>query len=247
MIWVRSIVYFGWLFISTLVYSVIIIVLSRIIAHEKLSPVGNSWGSANMWMLAKICGLMYRVDGLEKLQRGNCIIMSKHQSAWETIALRSFLPCEQSWVLKQELIKIPFFGAALKAFRPIAIDRSLGWRAVKQIVQEGTAALHQGRWVVIFPEGTRVAPGAKKKYGIGGALLAEKSRYPVIPIAHNAGVYWRRRGLKKYPGTIQVVIGEPIDTAGKKAIMINSEVEAWIETMMEKLPSIPACKKDADT
>ena len=163
--------------------------------------------------------------------------MSKHQSAWETIALRAILPPEQAWVLKEELLSIPIFGNALRVFQPIAIDRSAGRRAIKQIVDQGVNALHKGRWVIIFPEGTRVAPGSNKKYGIGGAILAEKSDYQIIPIAHNAGVYWSRRDIKKYPGTIKVIVGKPIQTVGRKAGEINKDVQHAIERMMDSIPS----------
>ena len=128
---------------------------------------------------------------------------------------------------------------ALRAGNAIGIDRSLGRAALKQVVEEGTRRLQLGDWVVIFPEGTRTAPGERKRYGAGGAILAERSGYPVIPIAHNAGVFWRRRDIRKYPGTIQVVVGEPIETRGLSATEINQRVEGWIESTMETLPQTP--------
>ena len=187
-------------------------------------------------MQKSICGLDFQVDGLENIPSNNTIVLSKHQSAWETIALRCILPPEQTWVLKQELMWIPIFGWALAAAQPIAIDRKSGRRAAGQIIEQGSKRLKQGRTVVIFPEGTRVAPGNRKKYGIGGGLLAEKTGYPVLPIAHNAGVFWRRRGIKKFPGTIQVVIGPVINTNGLSAIEINKRAEQWIENTLSQLP-----------
>ena len=237
MILVRSVMYYIYLMTSTVLFSLYIIVSRLFFKHDNLNNVANNWGKSNLWVLEKICGLGYQIVGLEHFNRSNCIVMCKHQSAWETIALRGLLPTNQSWVLKQELTKIPFFGSALRISEPIAIDRSSGRRAVKQVIRQGRNALTKGRWVIIFPEGTRVAPGTKKKYGIGGALLAEQSRYPVIPIAHNAGVYWRRRGLIKYPGTIQVVVGSPIVTNGKRAKEIIKEVENWIESRVDNLPT----------
>lgn len=236
MILLRSMVYFLFLVLSTVFYSLVLVMAGWVLPFEKRCRIANSWGAVNNVMLKLICGLDYRVVGLEKLRYGNCIIMSKHQSAWETISLRGLLPPAQAWVLKRELLTIPLFGWALKSCEPIAIDRGAGRKAVKQVLQQGLEALNKGRWVVIFPEGTRVAPGTKKKYGIGGALLAERSNYPVIPIAHNAGNFWRRRDLKKYPGTIDVVVGDPISPKGKKAHQINREVETWIESQMQKLP-----------
>jgi 1-acyl-sn-glycerol-3-phosphate acyltransferase len=174
---------------------------------------------------------------MEHLEGGNAIILSKHQSAWETIALRGILPFNQAWVLKRELMWVPIFGWALAMVNPIAINRKAGREAARQVITQGTQRLEQGRYVIIFPEGTRVAPGERKKYGHGGAMLAEKSGYPIIPIAHNAGVFWRRRGLKKYPGTIQVVIGPRIETQGLSMKEIHQRVEDWIESTVESLPN----------
>ncbi len=235
MIFFRSLVYFLFLITSTVFYSSAIILAGWVLPFEKRCRIANSWGMANIAMLKLICRLDYRIVGLEKLQSNNCIIMSKHQSAWETMSLRGLLPPAQAWVLKQELLSVPLFGWALKRCHPIAIDRAEGRKAVKQVLKQGIDALNKGRWVIIFPEGTRVASGQRKKYGIGGALLAERSGYPIIPIAHNAGDFWRRRDFKKYPGTIDVVVGDPISSKGKKASHINREVESWIEMQMEKL------------
>jgi len=235
MIFLRSLAYFSFLVISTIFYSSALVLGGWSLSYEKRCRIANSWGMANIAMLKLICRLDYSVVGLEKLQSNNCIVMCKHQSAWETISLRGLLPPAQAWVLKRELLSVPLFGWALKRCQPIAIDRSAGRKAVNQVLELGMDALTKGRWVVIFPEGTRVAPGKRKKYGIGGALLAERSEYPVVPIAHNAGDFWRRRELKKYPGTIEVVVGEPISTIGKSASQIKREVESWIETQMEKL------------
>ena len=234
-IFLRSLLYFLALILSTTFYSTALGVVGPLLPYSRRCVLANSWGMLNLKFLKFFCGLDYEVEGLEHIQKQNCIVMSKHQSAWETLALRGLLPPSQSWVLKKELLSVPFFGWALKRCQPIAIDRKAGRRAVRQVVDQGTEALKDGRWVIIFPEGTRVAPGVRKKYGIGGALLAEKSSYPVVPIAHNAGEFWKRRDLKKYPGRVKVIIGEPIPTDGKKASQIISEVEEWIEGNMLKL------------
>ncbi len=157
--------------------------------------------------------------------------------------MRGLFPPEQAWILKRELMWIPLFGWALAAVGSIGINRSSGRSAIKQVIAKGTERLQKGRLVMIFPEGTRVAPGERKRYGMGGALLAEKSGYPIIPVAHNAGVFWRRRGVKKYPGTIQMVIGQPIDTKDKKANEIIAEVEEWIESTVAGLPQSYAGEK----
>jgi 1-acyl-sn-glycerol-3-phosphate acyltransferase len=233
---VRSLVYFVALVLSILVFGLILALLGWFLPPAWKEPIGNAWGDVNMWALRLICGLRHRVTGAANLPRQPVIVMAKHQSAWETIALRSILRGHQAWVLKRELMWIPFFGWAMVVMNPIAIDRKAGRKAVRQVVSQGTKALEDGRYVVIFPEGTRTAPGTRGRYGIGGALLAEHSGYPVIPIAHNAGVFWRRRGFLKLPGTIEVVIGEPIPTVGRKASAIIRDVESWIEGEVARLP-----------
>lgn len=236
MILFRSLLYFACLVISTTLFGITLATFGWLLSFSGRSKIANQWARVNLIMQKSICGLDFQVDGLENIPSNNTIVLSKHQSAWETIALRCILPPEQTWVLKQELMWIPIFGWALAAVQPIAIDRKSGRRAAGQIIEQGSKRLKQGRTVVIFPEGTRVAPGNRKKYGIGGGLLAEKTGYPVLPIAHNAGVFWRRRGIKKFPGTIQVVIGPVINTNGLSAIEINKRAEQWIENTLSQLP-----------
>lgn len=237
MILIRSLIYFAFMSVTVVSHGTTIVLLGRILGTPFSDRVATHWGKINIWLQRVICGLKINIVGKEHLPQASSIVMSKHQSTWETIALRGLLAPHQSWVLKQELLKVPFFGWALGYCRAIPIDRKAGRRAVLQVVKEGTRALDDGRIVVIFPEGTRTAPGQRKKYGIGGAILAEKSGYPVVPIAHNAGVYWKRRGVKKYPGTIEVRVGAPIASEGKKAQEIIDEVERWIEGELEKLPT----------
>ncbi len=240
MILIRSLLYFIFMSLTVVTHGTAIVLLGRFLGSSFSDRVATHWGRINIWLQRVICGLKVHIVGRENLPEASAIVMSKHQSTWETIALRGLLAPPQSWVLKQELLKVPFFGWALGYCRAIPIDRKAGRRAVLQVVKEGKRALDDGRIVVIFPEGTRTAPGQRKKYGVGGAILAEKSAYPVIPIAHNAGVYWRRRGVKKYPGTIEVRVGAPIPSEGKKAQEIIQEVEKWIEGELENLPKEPA-------
>ena len=232
----RSSLYFCLMILTTLLFSLVLLFFSWALSYSSASKVANYWGWLNLKLMKWICGLDYRNEGREHIPEDSAVILSKHQSSWETIAFRWLLPPHQTWVLKKELMTIPVFGQALKTQEPIAIDRSAGKQAARQIIEQGTEKLQQGRSVIIFPEGTRVAPGQYKKHGIGGALLAQKSGYPVLPVAHNAGVFWRRRGLKKYPGTIQVVFGPLIESRGKSAAAINREVESWIEGTIQKLP-----------
>ncbi|WP_456407855.1 lysophospholipid acyltransferase family protein [Thiolapillus sp.] len=239
LITLRSSLYFVAMVLSIGVFGLAIVTIGMLLPLSARDRIAAAWGSTNLWLMKLICGLEYRIHGEENLPQHASIVMCKHQSTWETISLKAIIRPQQSWILKQELMRLPVFGWALAAIPNIPIDRSAGRKAVKQIVERGTELLKQDRTIIVFPEGTRTAPGEKRKYGIGGALLAEKSGYPVVPIAHNAGVFWRRRGLKKYPGAIDVVVGEAFDPKGMKASEITRKVEAWIEAEVEKLPSSP--------
>jgi 1-acyl-sn-glycerol-3-phosphate acyltransferase len=193
------------------------------------------WARVVMFLARHILGIRYRVTGKDNLpESGPAILMSKHQSAWETIAFQLIFP-PISFVLKKELLRLPFFGWGLALISPIAIDRDAGREALKDIEAQGADRMAKGFWVLIFPEGTRVRHGEKGKYNIGGAWLAAKSGVPVIPVAHNAGRLWPKNAFLKRAGEITVVIGPSITTDGKKPAVINSEVEAWIEAEMARL------------
>ncbi len=239
LITLRSTLYFLAMVATILVFGLAISTVGLLLPLAARDRLGNAWGRTNLWLMKWICGLDYHLEGAEHIPHEAAIVMSKHQSAWETIALRGILPPNQSWVLKRELMWIPVFGWALASVPTIAIDRKAGRRAIREIVEKGTRLLQQGRIIIIFPEGTRVNPGERHRYGLGGGILAEKSGFPVVPIAHNAGVFWKRRALTKHPGTIQVVVGPPIETQGKTAAQITREVEAWIEGEVAKLPQTP--------
>lgn len=179
-------------------------------------------------------GIHHEIRGWEHVPKGPAVIMSKHQSAWETLFIESRFPA-QCWIVKKELMWLPFVGWGLWAIRAIAIDRSSGRTARDQIVEQGAERLKEGLWVTIFPEGTRVAPGARGRYGLGGALLATRTGTPIVPIAHNAGEVWGRYSFKKSAGLVTVVIGPPIATAGREASDVNREVEEWIESRMREI------------
>ena len=235
MILLRSLLYFAAMVLTGLIYGLFIAVVGPFRPTAFTDRWSSRWGRLNLRLQALICGLRYQIKGTANLPDGPFIVMAKHQSTWETIGLRGILPPHQSWVLKKELMKIPVFGTGLRLAHSIPIDRSAGRRAVLKVVEEGMKRLAENRIVIIFPEGTRTAPGQHRKYGLGGAILAERSGATVIPIAHNAGVFWRRRGVKKYPGTIEVVIGPPIVSEGRKAAEIIREVENWIEAKQPEL------------
>jgi len=194
----------------------------------------SGWARSMIWWLRVTCGIRHEVTGLENLPESPSIILSKHQSAWETLAFQAIFPT-QVYVLKRELLWIPIFGWGLAMSSPIAIDRSAGREALKKLVANGAARLKSGLWVVIFPEGTRIAPGEKGKYQIGGAWLATHTKTQVVPVAHNAGRYWAKNSFIKKPGIIHIHIGKPIQTAGLKADALNQQVEQWIESEMAVL------------
>ncbi|MBA2408909.1 MAG: 1-acyl-sn-glycerol-3-phosphate acyltransferase [Gammaproteobacteria bacterium] len=189
----------------------------------------TNWADLNLWFCARICRLKYRVEGLENIPNRPSVIMAAHQSTWETLALQQlFAPL--AWVIKRELLWIPFFGWGLALIAPIAINRRAGQMASQQLIDKGSARLAQGRWVVVFPQGTRVAFGERPAYKLGGARLAASANVPVIPVAHNAGRYWPRRQFLKYPGIITVRIGPAIQPYGKSPDRISAEVKRWIES-----------------
>lgn len=196
----------------------------------------SGWARSMLWWLRLTCNIRHEVTGMENLPQSPSIILAKHQSAWETLAFQAIFPT-QVYVLKRELLWIPIFGWGLAMSSPIAIDRSAGREALKKLVANGKKRLDKGFWVVIFPEGTRKAPGERGKYHIGGAWLATHTQTQVVPVAHNAGEFWAKNSFIKKPGIIQLHIGAPIQTAGLKADALNSQVEHWIEAKMATLTS----------
>ncbi len=192
------------------------------------------WSTCNLWWLRITCGLKYEVVGKENVPEHACIVMANHQSTWETMAIGPIFP-PLTWVVKRELFFIPVFGWGLALTQPIALDRKAGRKAVDQLVDQGVEKVRSGRSILIFPEGTRTPPGTKRKFKIGGALLAEKSGAPIIPVAHNSGSFWARKQFTKKPGTIKMVIGKEIITQGKTAEQINNEVYKWISAKRDEI------------
>jgi len=225
--WLGSIAFTLYLFLSVPVYGAVAL-LSVVLPRAVTYGVARSWARSVMGLVRRLCGLDYIVEGREHLPSGSAIVLMKHSSAWETIAQIEIFP-RQTWVLKRELMWIPVFGWVLPMLKPIAIDRRGGSAAVQQVLAQGRARLDEGLWVVIFPEGTRVPVGETKRYGLSGALLAAETGRPVIPVAHNAGEFWPRRGWLKRRGTVRVVIGPPIATAGLEPRAVNERAQAWIE------------------
>jgi len=201
-------------------------------AHTRYRII-SSWTTLAMWMTRYVLGIRYRVIGRENLPDRPSVILSKHQSAWETLAFQRIFP-PISFVLKRELLRIPFFGWGLAQMPFIAIDRGAGKDALAQVVEQGRARLEDGFWVVVFPEGTRVAPGKSARYKIGGAWLATHVGCDVVPVAHNAGEFWPKNAWVKRPGEIIVSIGPPIRTEGRTPDEVNAEAQAWIEAEMRR-------------
>ena len=235
------------LFSAAMISSTFLIALLLMLFSPAPFTVRSRLGRGYAWFVVStlklFCGINYNVSGCENIPEGAAIILSKHQSTWETYALQLFFP-PQGWVLKRELMWLPVFGWGMAALKPISIDRGSGRKAINQIIEKGKQRLDAGIWVTIFPEGTRIAPGQEKRWGIGGAVLAESSGYPVVPVAHNAGEFWGRRSFIKKPGTIQVVIGKPIEPKGLKATEINRKAEDWMKFTMAEISSVETYNRD---
>lgn len=224
MIYLRSGLFFVGYVISTVVFSLLSLPL-WLVGKKMRYRIMTSMAYFVIWWLKVTCGLSYRVHGAEHIPNTPCVALVRHESAWETFALQMLLP-RQAWVLKRELLRIPFFGWGLLAMWPIAIDRGAGRAALKQVLMQGQARLDDGAWMVVFPEGTRMPAGELGKMNIGGALLAEKAQAPVIYISHNAGEFWAKGAFLKHPGVIDVHIS-PVLAAGESAAAINQQAEAF--------------------
>jgi 1-acyl-sn-glycerol-3-phosphate acyltransferase len=232
-LYVGSAAYWLILCISTFVFANSIL-LSFWLPFRFRYALAKMWSHTNLAALKYLCGLNYVIEGLENVPADPVIIFAKHQSAYEIIILLGrFKP--MTWVAKHEILYLPIFGWAFVLTKPVMIKRNTGGRAVDQLVRQGSKSLCEGRSVVIFPEGTRTMPGAAPNYRIGGAILAEKSAYPVLPVAHNAGEYWPRNSFLKYPGTVKLCIGPIVRSTDKTAEQINTEAQRWIESKVSEI------------
>jgi 1-acyl-sn-glycerol-3-phosphate acyltransferase len=230
---IASIVFTALMFVTIVPYSLVVLAM-RPFGYSASYRVAVAWARLIDRLCRGLCGLSFVVEGAENLPAGSAVVLMKHSSAYETIMQMLLFP-EQCWVLKRELMWTPFFGWALAALEPIAIDRDSGRSAVSQVVRQGKQRLEAGRWVMIFPEGTRMPPGETRRYGISGTLLAQEAGRLLVPVAHNAGDFWPRRGLRKRCGTVRFCIGTPIDPAGRDAREINDDVQRWIEAKVAEL------------
>lgn len=233
-LWWRSAIYSVLIIIGTVVHGTLCLLAAPLPLHLR-------YRFTRLWMIGviycgkKVCGIEYKIIGWENTQTiKNGIIFSKHQSAWETIVLAAMFQ-QAALIIKRELLWIPFFGWGLALLSPIAINRSKATNALQQLLGQGMKLLSQGRWIIIFPEGSRVEPGKVGRYHLGGAKLAVTSGYPVIPVAHNAGICWGKRKFIKSPGVIKVIFGPPIYPQGLTAQEVLHTAKTWIEQTMEQL------------
>ena len=234
MLILRSLLFYIGQIISTILIAPIGIIAFPLDFKKRYYLI-TRWAVFNLWWLKICCNITYEIKGKDNIPGKPCIVMSKHQSAFETLALQQiFIP--QVWILKKELLQIPIYGWGLASMQPIAINRDSTIKSFRQIADQGCERLKKGYWVIIFPEGTRVAPNKKKKYLPGGGMLAEKSGAQVVPVAHNAGRLWPRNSMIKKPGLITIKIGPVIESENKSAKEITNEVENWIEKEVGELP-----------
>ena len=237
LIWLRSFSFFLGFVVSMVAFLPITLIAIWLPPLSRNGLVVRNWAYVVLWWLKLTCKIDYQVLFKGQLPTQPAIIMSKHQSAWETLALQIIMPLHV-WVLKRELLWLPIFGWQLYAMGPIAINRNKGNQSQKQLLTQGKARIQQGFWILVFPEGTRIAPGKRGKYKFGGARLAQLLNMPLVPIAHNAGEFWPKKSFLKYPGTISVTIGEPIYPEGQDIQTITAQVEAWIENEMRPITGL---------
>lgn len=234
MAWIRSALYMAFLTITVIPYAFACLAWSFLPLHQRYR-LTMGWPRLAIWGARIILGIKWQIKGWENLPNGPAVILAKHQSAWETLFLPAYLPRQACFVYKKELHRVPFFGWGLALLGMIPINRSKGRDAFEQVVEIGQKRLNEGRWPVLFPEGTRVAPGKTARFKTGGAMLAVRTGAPVVPIALNSGECWPRNAFIKKPGCITVSIGPPIESAGRNAAEVNQLVQKWIEAEMRIL------------
>ncbi|MDL2283843.1 1-acyl-sn-glycerol-3-phosphate acyltransferase [Oxalobacter sp. OttesenSCG-928-P03] len=234
LLFLRSLLFLTALYAFTLVWGMICL-LAFFFPYRARFRLATCWNRTVIWLAKCICGIRYQVIGSENLPDEPVILLSKHQSAWETIFFLYAMPKPLVFVLKKELLRIPFFGWTLTLLRMIPIDRSHGAKAFRKVIDEGRKRLREGLWIIIFPEGTRTAVGEKAKYRNSGTRLAIETKTKVVPVALNSGECWPRNSIIKKPGLITVSIGHPISPEEKSPDDMMLEVENWIESEMHRI------------
>jgi 1-acyl-sn-glycerol-3-phosphate acyltransferase len=245
LIWLRSLLFTLLMFLSVIVHATVVLLVSPF-GYRACYRVAVNWAKTNLWLLVRLCGLSWEIEGTEHIPVQPCVLYWKHESAFETLAGAVFFP-PQTWVVKRELTWIPFFGWGLALLKPIAINRKAGRTAVRQVMSQGRQRLAEGLFVVIYPEGTRVMPGEEHRFGISGAALAKAAGRPIVPVAHNAGDFWPRRSLLKRPGTVRIVIGPPIDTTDLSHEEITRRGREWIAGTLRQISPQRKCPEPIPT
>jgi 1-acyl-sn-glycerol-3-phosphate acyltransferase len=230
-LFLRSALFTLLMVLATVVWSGVCM-LAAPLPYNKRYYVTSRWNVFVIWCARWICGIRYQFKGYENFPDSPAIILSKHQSAWETIFLLANLPRPLVFVFKKEILYIPFFGWGIALLRMIPIDRKQGKNAFKAVVAHGRRRLKDGQWIIMFPEGTRTRVGSQGKYKSGGTRLAVETNTPVVPIALNSGECWPKNSFIKQPGTVTVSVGKPISPEGKTPDELMEQVEQWIESEM---------------
>jgi 1-acyl-sn-glycerol-3-phosphate acyltransferase len=233
----RSSLFTVWAGLWTLLTAPLVIAASLLLRGLWGYRAGRLWRLGIQFGVEHILDTRPNVIGRENMPAEPCVILSKHQSAWETMTLQDCVPAGAFcvFVLKKELLRVPLIGWGLGAMKMISIDRAAGKEALERVVEQGRERLNSGFYVIIFPEGTRVAPGTTKRYKAGGAYLATRVGCKVVPVAHDAGEYWPRQAFIKRPGTVTISIGPAFDATGLPEAEINRRVEEWIEAEMRRI------------
>ncbi len=231
----RSALYFLFLIATIVPWATFAVLYSIFVRGERLYWVCAGWLGVSVWGARVICGVHARVHGRENLPDSPVVLLSKHQSAWETLAFPTLMPHPLCYVFKRELLWIPFFGWAMARMDLIHIDRSKRTEAWSKVAEQGRRFMAQGNWVIMFPEGTRTPRGGQGVYKHGGTRLAIETGRPVLPVAVTSARCWPKKSFVLRPGIVDVSIGKPIDSTGRGADSLMREVETWIEAEMRRL------------
>ncbi|PXW24370.1 lysophospholipid acyltransferase family protein [Paraburkholderia caballeronis] len=242
MLFIRSLLLFIYLIVFTAPYATACFIAFPFMNADRRYRMAVGWCHTTLFVARWLNGIRYRIEGFENLPDGPAVMLSKHQSAWETLAFPALMPKPLCYVFKRELLYVPFFGWALGMLKMVHIDRKAGKYAFESVTRQGKVRMAEGAWVIMFPEGTRTPVGRQGKYKTGGARFALAAGAPVVPVAHNAGRVWPRNSFIKYPGIVTVSIGKPIDTTGLTPDEVNARVESWIESEMRRID--PAAYRD---
>ena len=241
---IRSLLLLIYFVLFTVPYAIACFIAFPFMRADKRYWMAAGWCRATLVTVRWLNGIRYRIEGYENLPDGPAVLLSKHLSAWETVAFPALMPRPLCYVFKRELLYVPFFGWALGMLKMVHINRKEGKYAFASVIRQGKARMAEGAWVIMFPEGTRTPTGKQGKYKTGGARFAIACGAPVVPIAHNAGRVWPRNSFLKYAGIVTVSIGKPIDTTGLTPDEVNTRVEQWIETEMRRID--PTAYRAAD-